>query len=452
MKVTLAYVHSTELASSFVDSVEALRMHDLVGAGHLAHEYGEIKLRCGTDGLVAARNMAAAAFVASDSEWLLWVDTDMGFRPDTLDRLLEVADPTGRPIMGALCFASREVEADGMGGYRTAPRPTIYDYRDVDGVMRFAGRAVYPVNAVVPSAATGSACVLIHRSVFERIGDGGWYNRLPGSDGSLLGEDVSFCVRAGAEQIPVFVHTGVRTTHCKPQWVGEADFWRALDVPPATDEVDIVVPVMGRPQNAAPFMASLRASTGLATVYAVAHLDDQETVTAWKEAGARVLAVTERTFAEKVNATRRYDLRAPWLFLVGDDVAFRPGWLDHAQYVAKTQGAQVVGTNDLGNPRVLAGEHGTHLLISRAYVAEVGASWDGPGVVCHDGYRHWFVDDEIVTAAKQRGTWGMALGSIVEHLHPAWGKSEMDAVYELGQSHQDADRRTFAARLAASTR
>jgi hypothetical protein len=106
----------------------------------------------------------------------------------------------------------------------------------------------------------------------------------------------------------------------------------------------------------------------------------------------------------------------------------------------------VVGTNDLGNPRVTSGEHATHLLIRRSYVDEHGASWDGPKTVCHEGYRHWYVDDEIVTAAKQRGTWAMALGSVVEHLHPMWGKGEPDEVYLAGQASAKADAELFQAR------
>jgi hypothetical protein len=72
-------------------------------------------------------------------------------------------------------------------------------------------------------------------------------------------------------------------------------------------------------------------------------------------------------------------------------------------------------------------------------------------VVCHEGYRHWFVDDEIVWTAKQRGVWAFAAGSIVEHLHPYWGKGEMDSVYALGQEHAEADKALFIARAAANT-
>ncbi len=86
-----------------------------------------------------------------------------------------------------------------------------------------------------------------------------------------------------------------------------------------------------------------------------------------------------------------------------------------------------------------AGEHATHLLIRRSYIDEHGASWDGPKLVCHEGYRHNYVDDEIVMAAKTRGQWAMALGSFVEHLHPLWEKGEDDATYELGSLSEKED-------------
>lgn len=454
--VTVAYVHDVEVAHSFHDSLVNLLMFDAANHGRVLRG-GYIAMRYGTGGIIDARNKTAEAFLERPSEWLLIVDSDMGFEPDTLERLLEVADPVTRPIVGALCFAQKETGRDGLSGFRCAPRVTILDYVETADGGNFAGRSTYPVNTVVQCAATGSACILIHRTVLETVAERYgpiWYDRIPSPAGGLFGEDVSFCVRAVLCGFSVHVNTAVKTSHLKNLWLSEADFWRALDVPPATDEVAVVVPVLGRPEHAAPFMASLRASTGLARCYAVVGPEDtaedtQASVLAWKAAGAEIVASERVSFAEKVNEAYR-QTSEPWLFLAGSDVSFHPGWLDHAQHVARSQRSQVVGTNDLGNARVVAGEHATHLLVSRAYVDEVGASWDGPGVVCHEGYRHWFVDDEIVAAAKARGVWGMALGSVVEHLHPAWGKAPMDAVYELGASHRDGDKRLFAKRLAAN--
>jgi len=449
--VTVAYVHPNEVTTSWHQSLLSLIGWDLGHECRVARG-GWLAIRCyGSDGIPAARNKAVTDFLADkDAEWLFWIDTDMGFEPDTIDRLLEVADPVERPIVGGLCFAQKQTVPDGMGGWRTALAPTIYDWTTIEatGETGFLSRRDYPVNTLVRAAGTGSACILIHRTVFERMAEAGgrnWYDRIPNptANNRLLGEDLSFCLRAGAIDIPLYIHTGVRTTHFKPAWLGEADYWASVTPPPASEPTAVIVPVLNRPQNAAPFMASLRATTGLASVYAVANVDDTDTVKAWQDAGAEVLYADGISFAAKVNAGHAQTTE-PWLFITGDDVRFHPGWLDHAQ----AAGGSVVGTNDLGNPRVMRGEHATHMLIRRSYADEVGASWDGPGSVCHEGYRHWFVDDEIVTAARQRGAFAFAPGAVVEHLHPAWGKSEDDETYRIGQAAAPQDRERFEERCA----
>jgi hypothetical protein len=216
------------------------------------------------------------------------------------------------------------------------------------------------------------------------------------------------------------------------------------------NDIAVVVPVLRRPHRAAPFMESLRASTDRASVYAIIGGPngdlDLDTSAAWIEARANVLATWHSTFPEKVNYACS-QTSEPWLFLTGDDVTFHPGWADELLRVASTTGAQVVGSNDLANPRSEDGSHSPHMLISRQYVADRGASWDGPGIVCHEGYRHMFVDDEIVTVAKQRGVFAFAKDAVVEHLHPVVEKAEVDATYRLGWSYAEVDKSRFAERM-----
>jgi hypothetical protein len=460
--VVVAYVNHNDVAYSWHHSIVELLGWDMTRRGRII-QGGYIAYRYGTDGLVDARNKAVQQFLTErDADWMFWIDTDMGFAPDTVDRLCEAADPVDRPIVGALCFTQREPDADGLGGWRTSAAPTVFDWRHEGDQQGFAIRWDYPENTLVRCAGTGSAAVLIHRSVFMRIFEkygASWYDRAyNASMKQETSEDLSFCMRALALGIPVHVHTGVKTSHQKAVWLSEHEYRQQRRVPPvapvapATERTAVIVPVLGRPQNAAPFMASLKESgADLATVYAVADDDDEETRMAWLAAGAKVLDFTDEgqpgTFAEKVNAGYRRT-HEPWLFLAGDDVRFASGWLDHAQAAAR-DGFDVIGTNDLHNPRVTAGEHGTHLLIRRSYVDEQGASWDGPKVVAHEGYRHWWVDDEIVFVAKQRGTWTSAPRSVVEHLHPLWGNATDDETYRLGRSSAEQDRALFEERLAA---
>lgn len=452
--VTLAYLHPDSVDHNFHESLTATLLFD---AGHhgrlLRGKY--LAQFCGSTGVTLARNITVKTWLDSgnyDAEWLWWVDTDMGWEADSLERLMAVADPVERPIVGGLCFGLRHSVDDGMHGRYYTSFPTVYDIGETDDRVGFTPRYAYPVNQLQQVAATGSAFLVVHRSVFEKVrakyGDH-WYDNIPHPKAEWpLGEDVSFCLRASTLDIPIYVHTGIKTNHHKEFYVDERGYFEQLTAPPATVPTAVLVPVVGRPQNAAPFMQSLRASTGIAAAYAICEADDVVSQDAWRAVGAQVVVQDSGrpgTFACKINdgvaATSE-----PFVFLVGDDVEFRAGWLDHAQYVAYTQKAAVVGTVDHCNPKVMAGEHATHMLIARQYIEEVGASWDAPGVCCHEGYDHNYVDNELVTAAVWRSTFAMAFGSVVQHNHWSTGRSAQDAVYERGLAKLKEDGALFSRR------
>ncbi len=241
--VAAAFIHDGDSVDySFHHSWDQLRQLDLMHGARLPRG-GLFAWRAGTDGLADARNSAVRQFLTqSEASWLWWVDTDMGFAPDTVERLLEAADSAQRPVVGALCFANRDVEDDGMGGRLALAAPVILDWKHIDGEAGFDTRWNYPQNAVVRCDGTGSACVLIHRSVFERIAETygpNWYSRARNpSTNQMISEDLSFCARLMALSIPVFVHTGVKTTHAKRVWLSEEHYWqqRALNSAPTAAE------------------------------------------------------------------------------------------------------------------------------------------------------------------------------------------------------------------------
>ncbi len=520
-KVCIGVPHLDQAGWNFTESALRMAAYDKAHGNHLLHNSGLMNngALCAVWGrsmeLSHARNTATAAFLSSDADWLLWIDTDIGFEQDALEKLLSVADPETAPIVGGLCFIEGDFSHDFRGGLRSSLAPTLYDWAWIEpksgmpGTYKMVARQEWATDAVTRVGATGCGFLLTHRSVYEKesawLQESGapphiWFERIPGADGELCGEDISFCLRAHQIDLPVLVHTGVITTHQKTIWYGAEEYrqkpftppamnvqllppdrWPKLEinrkaaeqaarnspmrekqVPEAEERVAIIVPVAQR-DNALQFLESLQHSITQeqrerVMVYVMSDGEDFHTQEAWmqwngypyprQQVDAHRYLRAMGSFAEKVN--RGFEISdEPWLFLVGDDVEFHKGWLDQAMDTASATGAHVVGTNDLANPAVMAGNHATHMLIRREYVTQFGASMDGPGVVCHEGYRHWYVDNEIVTLARRRDVWAACLESHVEHLHPLFGKGEMDEVYRIGQEAAETDRALWTKRYRA---
>lgn len=205
--------------------------------------------------------------------------------------------------------------------------------------------------------------------------------------------------------------------------------------------VAILIPVLRRPHRVGAVLRSIRASTPDARVLFICDPDDEQQQAAVTAAGETPV-IYGGSYAVKINAGIKRTTE-PLLFLGADDLHFHAGWLPAAAS-HMTGRIGVVGTNDLGNRRVVAGEHATHSLIARWY-ADLGTI-DEAGKVLHEGYRHCFCDDELVATAKHRGAWAFADDAVVEHLHPDWGKASRDAVYDKGQATFRWDRRVHRGR------
>lgn len=202
--------------------------------------------------------------------------------------------------------------------------------------------------------------------------------------------------------------------------------------------IDVLVPVLDRPQNALPLVESFRAhSSGEITF--LCSPEDSEQIAACEATGERTVVVDFQPgpgdYARKMNYGFEHTER-PWVFLGADDIEFTPGWSE-----ALILDADVIATNDLANGSVKRGEFGTHCLVSRRYVTDEGASADGPGVLVHEGYDHNFPDRELCGLARSRRVYAFAKHSIVRHRHPLWKTATWDDTYRKGFSkfHQDRD-------------
>jgi len=430
--VAIAFVHTDEVMYSWVHSLLQLLDHDLAGKARVWNG-GWVSIRGGTDNLSYARNVAVRDFLKENrADWLFWCDTDMGFAADTIDRLMDAADPVERPVMGALCFANREVDDDGMGGRRALAAPVIMHWAQHGTETGFDTQWDYPRDAVVRCDGVGPACVLIHRSVFEKVAEAygpKWYARsVNPSTGELAGEDLSFCARLMSLGIPVHVHTGVKTTHAKRMWLAEEDYWRqrALNAPPPYTQTRdwsvpryAIVPTHNRPER----LLSLVASLGEQCDYIVV-LDnasdpavDEQALQSAAIARVKVISDPEQPpnlsrfwnvmfdhVAGLATATGGAGETPPWDVAVFNDDSIVPaGWYDTVATALREHPTAVVahtGDNPIREPYLLTDFNFPRSLrmAPHAFVVRGEA-----GLRADESMRFWFFDDDFSRLAIKAG-------------------------------------------------
>jgi GT2 family glycosyltransferase len=133
-----------------------------------------------------AREMLVNKMIIGGYEWIFFIDSDMTFAPDLLERLLS----HDAPVVSAMCFK------------RISPYTPCF-YRTCE--MTDHGVHLEPFEfGTIPRkpfevAAAGAACMLIRREVFEKI-KYPWFLPLP-----FCGEDISFCLKLQKAEIPILV-------------------------------------------------------------------------------------------------------------------------------------------------------------------------------------------------------------------------------------------------------
>jgi GT2 family glycosyltransferase len=222
--ITIAWCHPGHVNGAFMESVINLLWADAnrkLGDQRILREgIRYISMKSGPR-IGHARNECVRGFLKNPkSEWLWMLDTDMKFEPDTLDKLLDIADPDQRPVVGALCF----------GGGNGTPFPTMYRLVDPaeNGGNVIECMLEWQPGSIVQVDATGAACLLIHRSVLEKMAaqfpePAPWFAEMVYKRYEF-GEDWGFCMRLGVLGIPLFVHTGASIGHMKEVEVNEQMF------------------------------------------------------------------------------------------------------------------------------------------------------------------------------------------------------------------------------------
>lgn len=149
-----------------------------------------------------ARNTFVERAIDGGYDRVLWIDSDMRFGPDVLERLNADMD-SGLEYVSALCF--KRV-------YPTAP--VIYDdmfpLSDAPGMYGVHIYRDYPQDKVFEIAASGMGCVMTNVQLLKDVWDnfGPPFNYV-----ANLGEDMSFCYKVAELGVSMWCDSSVKVGH-----------------------------------------------------------------------------------------------------------------------------------------------------------------------------------------------------------------------------------------------
>lgn len=172
MKVFIAVPSMDTLPALFCQSLALLQR---AGDTKIGFEVGSL--------VYNARNNLARQAIKEEADWVLWLDSDMVFAPDTLQRMLKVCTENDIDFLTALCFRRKPPYT-----------PCLFDRLE-----KVEKGASYTALLSVPEGrfkvgGCGFAGVLMSLDVLISVGarfNGRLFDPIDG-----FGEDVSFCWRA----------------------------------------------------------------------------------------------------------------------------------------------------------------------------------------------------------------------------------------------------------------
>ena len=216
--VTVGYCHYGTVTDDFSDCMLRMYQYDSTHGKHW-----DAIAKSKTPYIPMGRNQIVESFLEKRfGHWLLFLDNDVVFPADTMERLLALADPDEVPILGGLYLTPLQPDPDDLTRMEHLPTWT-YD----GGQERTPVLSVDFSEPLMELHSCGMGCTLIHRRVLETMRDAyrddpwKWFNhdlvQVGDREPERLGEDLAFCVRARNLGFKVHGTPDVRCGHIKTQ-------------------------------------------------------------------------------------------------------------------------------------------------------------------------------------------------------------------------------------------
>lgn len=206
MKYLIAVPCLDMMHTRFVASLVGMNKFD--GRDHVEIMFSQNSL------VYDSRNGIAAKAITQKFDRVLWLDSDMVFEPDLMQRLAARLDE-GYDIVTGLYFTRKLPVQPVVYKSITQEPPAAESYID------------YPKNGFFEVAGCGFGGVMTTTQALYDVGHvyGNPFSPLPG-----IGEDFSFCLRATSLGKRIYCDASVKLKHCSNYEIGEADFEKIKEI------------------------------------------------------------------------------------------------------------------------------------------------------------------------------------------------------------------------------
>jgi len=145
-----------------------------------------------------------------DTDWLLWIDSDIEFSKENFEELINSADKDNFPVVSGFYYLIMNKDDSGV----LIPQLSFFADNDenLEGMKRVTS--------------TGFGMILMHRDVIRKLykdfHNKHLFNKSQETRYDLLiGEDVYFCSHLNAIDIPIYVNCNVSLKHHKTYCLDE---------------------------------------------------------------------------------------------------------------------------------------------------------------------------------------------------------------------------------------
>lgn len=195
MKTIIAVPCMDSVASGFAQSLACL------------NKIGECNVRFQVGSLIYhSRNQLAREAISGGFDYVLWLDSDLIFNPDIMERMMADLERPEVDIVTGIYYR------------RVAPySPTIFK----EGEKQIETYEDYPHDDLFEIAACGFGCVMFKTGILADIvmQQGNWFEPMNGA-----GEDIAFCTRARLSGLKIFADPKIQLGHLGHIYITEQFF------------------------------------------------------------------------------------------------------------------------------------------------------------------------------------------------------------------------------------